>query len=143
MKQLALLMASLLFAVALPVAAAPTPVAVRTEIDGLLTRLASSGCEFKRNGSWHQAGEAKAHLERKLTYIEKRGDLSSIEQFIKLAATGSSMSGTPYQVRCAGTEPVPSAQWLGDALKQMRMEASLVPKSATSSPPAAGAASKP
>lgn len=41
--------------------AASLPTAARGEIDSLLSRLGSSGCEFKRNGSWHTASEAQSH----------------------------------------------------------------------------------
>jgi hypothetical protein len=42
--------------------AGPTPMTVRAEVDALLGKLESSGCQFNRNGSWHSAAEAKAHL---------------------------------------------------------------------------------
>lgn len=89
---------------------------VRTEIDALLTNLQSSGCEFNRNGSWHSGSDAKNHLIRKLEYIEKRNTLRSTEEFIELAASKSSFSGKPYQVRCPGEPPMESQQWL---LKQL------------------------
>jgi hypothetical protein len=101
-------------------AAAPTPAPVRAEIDALLAKLESSGCQFNRNGSWHGAGEAKAHLLRKLEYIERRGTVQSTEQFIELAATGSSRSGKPYLVRCGSEAPVPSRQWLTRELAPIR-----------------------
>ena len=100
--------------------AAPAPPAVRTEIEQLLSKLETSGCEFQRNGSWHPASEAKAHLVRKLEYVEKRTTLRSTEQFIELAATSSSSSGKPYLVRCGSAAAVPSAQWLTTALVAAR-----------------------
>ena len=42
--------------------AAPDEMA-RIEIDYLLTRLESSGCEFFRNGRWYEAARARKHLE--------------------------------------------------------------------------------
>ena len=85
--------------------AAPPP-AARAEIDGLLSRLETSSCEFNRNGTWHSATEAKSHLLVKLKYLEDRGAVDSAEQFIELAASKSSMSGQPYLVRCANSAPV-------------------------------------
>lgn len=115
---------SMWLAVLLTVCAAaradPTPVPVRAEIDALLNRLETSACEFQRNGSWHDSARAKAHLLDKLAYIEKRGTLQSTEQFIDLAASRSSLSGRAYQVRCGGTAPVQSRQWLTEQLTLMR-----------------------
>ncbi|MHB8916067.1 MAG: YfeK family protein [Thiobacillus sp.] len=94
--------------------------AARGEIEGLLSRLAASGCQFKRNGSWHTAEEAQAHLRRKLDYLEERSAVANTEQFIQRAATKSSMSGKPYQVRCGSETPVPSSQWLHSELQTLR-----------------------
>lgn len=100
--------------------AGPTPVPVRAEIDAMLNRLEASGCQFLRNGSWHDGARAKAHLLDKLAYIEKRGTVQSAEQFIELAASRSSLSGRPYQVRCGERAPVESRQWLGEQLTVVR-----------------------
>jgi hypothetical protein len=98
----------------------PTPAAVRAEIDAMLNRLEASGCQFQRNGRWHDGARARAHLLDKLAYIEKRGTVQSAEQFIELAASRSSVSGRPYQVRCDGLAPVESRRWLGDQLTAIR-----------------------
>lgn len=98
----------------------PTPAPVRAEIDAMLNRLETSGCQFLRNGSWHDGARAKAHLLDKLAYIGKRGTVQSAEQFIELAASRSSLSGRPYQVRCGGQAPVESRRWLGDQLTALR-----------------------
>jgi Family of unknown function (DUF5329) len=97
----------------------PTAAPVRTEIDALLTTLQSSGCAFNRNGTWHGAAEAKGHLLRKLDYIEGKSTVKSTEQFIELAATKSSSSGKPYQVRC-GSAVVDSQPWLTRQLAALR-----------------------
>jgi hypothetical protein len=101
-------------------AAAPLPPAARVEIDGLMNRLEASGCEFQRNGSWHTAVEARAHLLGKLKYLEERGAVKSAEQFIELAASTSSMSGEPYLVRCANSAPVASRTWMRSQLQALR-----------------------
>ena len=97
------------------------PPAARGEIEGLLSRLAASGCQFKRNGSWHTAVEAQAHLRRKLDYLENKGAVASTEQFIERAATQSSISGKPYQVQCSNHAPVQSSQWLHTELQDLRV----------------------
>lgn len=94
--------------------------AARGEIDGLLARLAASGCQFKRNGSWHGGDEAQAHLRRKLDYLADRGLVASAEQFIDRAATKSSMSGQAYLVRCGSSAAVPSGRWLHAELRAQR-----------------------
>ena len=92
----------------------------RGEIEGLLSRLVASGCQFKRNGSWHTAVEAQAHLRGKLDYLEDKGMVSSTEQFIERAATKSSISGKPYQVQCNNHTPVASSLWLHSELQVLR-----------------------
>jgi len=100
--------------------AAPLAPAVQAEIDGLLGRLEASGCKFNRNGTWYAAPEVKPHLLRKLEYLEDRGMVQTTEQFIERAASGSSMSGQPYLVRCGNGAPVQSGQWLRSQLQDMR-----------------------
>jgi hypothetical protein len=112
--------ALVLLAAAQAATAAPLPPAARAEVDALLNRLQTSGCEFNRNGSWYAGADAKAHLLKKLDYLEGKSLVASAEQFIERGATGSSMSGKPYQVRCAGKAPVESAQWLKAELQQLR-----------------------
>jgi hypothetical protein len=121
MRRLLLLLLGCLFVAA--AAAAPLAPAARTEIDALLTRLETSGCEFNRNGTWYTGAEARPHLLRKLKYLEDRGAVQSTEQFIELAASGSSMSGQPYLVRCANAAPLKSATWLLSQLQAMRSAA--------------------
>lgn len=103
--------------------AGPTPPAVRTEIDAVLARLVSSGCEFERNGSWYKAQEARTHLIRKLEYLEGKTTLASTEHFIKMAGASSSASGKAYQVRCPGKGAEPSEAWLNTELQAVRRAA--------------------
>lgn len=112
---------SLAFALAGSAAlAGATPPPVRAEIDALLARLQAPGCEFNRNGSWYGGAEARSHLLRKLEAIEGRGTVQNTEQFIQLAASGSSISGKPYLVRCGAAAPVESRQWLTEQLALVR-----------------------
>jgi len=100
--------------------AAPTAAPVRAEIDALLARLEASGCRFGRNDAWHAGAAAKAHLLRKLDYIEKYGTITTTEQFIGAAATKSSVSGAPYAVQCGNAAAVPSGAWLTAQLEALR-----------------------
>lgn len=108
--------------VALPTGAwaDPLPPAAKAEVTALLGKLTASSCEFNRNGDWFSAAEAKAHLERKLSYLEDKKLVKTAEQFIDLGASKSSMSGKPYLVRCGGAAPVESKTWLTRELATVR-----------------------
>lgn len=120
MRLYALLGAALLACcVAGPVSAQET-VRSEAEVRQLLDFVAASGCRFQRNGEWHDAAAARAHLERKYDYLRQRKLAPSAEAFIERAATESSLSGKPYQARCGNAQPIPSAQWLTTELKRLR-----------------------
>lgn len=59
-------------------------------------------------------------MRRKLNYLVERDAVDSTEQFIERAASKSSMSGKPYQVRCDKQAPVPSNRWLHTELQKLR-----------------------
>jgi hypothetical protein len=114
---------ALLIVFACTARAEPTPAPVRAEIDGMLVRLEVSGCQFNRNGTWHEAADAKEHLLRKLAYMEREGTIQSAEHFIELAGSKSSSSDTPYLVKCGGGAPMASAAWLSSQLQLVRARA--------------------
>ena len=91
--------------------AAPPPVA-QAEIKYLLSTVASSECEFFRNGSWYDPKFAADHLSTKFKFLLAKNLVQTAEDFIDKAATRSSMSGQAYAIRCKGTTPVPTSQWL-------------------------------
>lgn len=120
---------SLLFGIALSLAvcgianaAAPTAVAEQ-EIQHLLVYLGQSGCEFNRNGDWHAAGKARAHLERKHAALLRRKWTGSAEDFISAAASKSSVSGKAYLVRCLKSGTTPSKVWFRAELVRYRAAA--------------------
>lgn len=115
-------LAALLVAL-LPLAASAADGAVAEgEIAHLIAHLGASGCEFNRNGSWHTAERAVAHLNKKYDYLRKRGLVPDAEAFIERAAAESSISGKPYLVKCADGAAVPSAKWLRDELARYRAQ---------------------
>ena len=116
----ALLLALTLHGAAL---AAPEPKA-QAEIAHLLDYVATPGCQFNRNGSWHDGTEAKSHLQKKYDYLVKRKLVTNAESFIARAATESSMSGKPYQVKCGDGKVVASSAYLTEELKRFRGKAS-------------------
>jgi hypothetical protein len=90
------------------------------EVGQLLDFVAQSNCQFNRNGSWYDAKKARVHLQEKYDYLDQRGKVPNAEAFIDLAASKSSMSGKPYQVRCGDAPVMPSATWLSTELKRLR-----------------------
>jgi hypothetical protein len=91
--------------------ALPAP-AAKAEIDYLLSAVASSKCEFYRNGSWYDAKSAADHLTTKYKYLAARDLVQSAEEFIEKAATRSSLSGRDYAIRCGDGAAVASSRWL-------------------------------
>ncbi|MBC9250290.1 hypothetical protein A9179_08410 [Pseudomonas alcaligenes] len=89
------------------------------EVDALLAFVESSGCAFIRNGDEHSPQDARAHLQKKLDYLNDKDLVDSAEDFIDRAATESSLSGEPYQVNCQGQRQ-PSADWLKHELQRLR-----------------------
>ena len=102
------------------VAAAAPPAATQREITGLFSALEHSGCRFERNGSWYDAAQARAHLQRKYDYLLRHDAIHRSEDFIDLAATKSSMSGRAYRVQCPGRPVVDSGAWFRAALATAR-----------------------
>ena len=79
------------------------------EINHLLQYIENSSCTFIRNGKAYNSAEARAHIQKKYDYFKVR--VKTTEDFVKYAATKSSMSGKPYKVRCNGLE-ILCAEWL-------------------------------
>lgn len=92
----------------------------RQEIAHLLDYVGQSGCQFNRNGSWHDSKAAREHLQEKYDYLQRRKLVPDTKAFIERAATQSSMSGKSYLIRCGSGQPVTSAQWLNAELERYR-----------------------
>lgn len=103
-----------------PAARAEPPINVQIEVNFLLGYVEGSGCAFYRNGTWHDARTAQAHLRDKYKYLVARNLVTTTEDFIDRAATGSSLSGQAYAVQCNGGAVVKSSQWLRDELARYR-----------------------
>jgi len=99
---------------------AAAPAIAQTEINYLLGFIENSSCEFFRNGSWYDAKKAAAHLRDKYQILATGDRIQTAEDFIEQAATKSSLSGQPYQVRCSGDKAVTTNQWLRDLLARYR-----------------------
>ena len=96
------------------------PAVVQGEIDQLFAALDQSGCQFYRNGAWHDADQATSHLKRKHDYLAKRNLMPTAESLIERAASKSSLSGKPYLVKCPGNETVHSSVWFTEQLTRIR-----------------------
>jgi hypothetical protein len=99
---------------------AAAPAIAQTEINYLLGFIENSACEFFRNGSWYDGKKAAAHLRDKYQILATGDRIQTAEDFIEEAATKSSLSGQPYQVRCSGDKAVMTNQWLRDLLARYR-----------------------
>jgi hypothetical protein len=99
--------------------AAPAP-AAKAEIEYLLSAVASSDCQFYRNGTWYDAKSAAAHLRAKYETLAARGLIADTDDFIDRAATKSSLSGRDYAIKCEGIAEMSSRQWLTGLLVSYR-----------------------
>jgi hypothetical protein len=89
------------------------------EINHLLNYIKTSDCIFIRNGSSHDPKKAVKHIEKKYNYLKKR--IKKTEDFIKGAATKSSISGKYYMIICNGEE-MKTADWLTAELQIYRSQ---------------------
>jgi hypothetical protein len=126
MKQLSLIVKSLCLALLLTMPqalqAGGTGNTVDSEISFLLECIKTSGCSFQRNGKSFTPIDAAEHINKKYLYFLKKGKIKTAEDFIRYAASKSSISGKAYTVQCGDSAPVESWEWLTAALKQLRAE---------------------
>jgi len=105
------------------------------EISALIGKVEHArGVTFIRNGRAHDAGEAAAHLRRKLAAAH--GRIHGAEQFIDAIGTRSSMTGIAYRVRLPDGREIESAAWLRQLLRELRAERLRSPRPAASTAPA-------
>jgi hypothetical protein len=81
---------------------------------------------FIRNGSEYDGAQAASHLRLKWKNAGKR--IKTAEDFIRLCATGSSMSGKEYQIKFAEGRTVSSQQFFHDQLRRIETGADTVVK---------------
>jgi hypothetical protein len=88
------------------------------EIDHLLGFVASSECEYDRNGTVHSGPEARDHINMKYEYYKKK--VKTAEDFVKYSATKSKLSGRHYKIRCPEREVMDASEWLLNELQAYR-----------------------
>ncbi|HEY3401131.1 MAG TPA: DUF5329 domain-containing protein [Geothrix sp.] len=99
--------------------AAPAPVSEAQTIEALIQAVADlQGAVFLRNGSGHTPKEAAEHLRMKWKNAGRR--VKTAQEFIQHFATGSSMSGQPYEIRFKDGRTVLARDWLWTELKRMQ-----------------------
>jgi hypothetical protein len=89
-------------------------------IDYLLDYVAKSNAAFIRNGETHTPAEAVAHIKAK--YEHFKSEIKTPEDFIRLSASKSLLTGKPYLVRTADGKEMHLDAWLTEALKHHRDE---------------------
>ena len=113
-----LLIALALFAVSV----APTVAqeSLDDSIKYLLDYIAKSDATFIRNGQTHTPAEAVNHIKAKYEHFKK--DIKTPEDFIRLSASKSLLTGQPYLVKTRDGKEMPLSDWLTNALKAHRSQ---------------------
>ena len=89
-------------------------------IQYLLDFVKTSECIFIRNNKEHTAVEAAAHMQRKYEHYSDK--IKTPEDFIRLTATKSLMTGKLYYVRLKDGKKFTSEAWLLQALEAYRQK---------------------
>ena len=84
-------------------------------INYLIDYVAKSDATFIRNGDAHTPAEAAAHIKAK--YEHFKNQIKTPEDFIRLSASKSLLSGKPYLVRTKDGKEIRLDDWLTAALK--------------------------
>jgi hypothetical protein len=87
-------------------------------ISYLLNYVATSKATFIRNGTTHTPAEAAAHIKAKYDHFKPQ--IKTPEDFIRLCASKSLLSGKPYLVRTPEGKETQLDAWLTDALRAHR-----------------------
>ena len=86
------------------------------KIDFLISSVENlKGTKFIRNGSEYTGKEAAEHLRMKLNKAGKR--VQTAEDFIRLCASKSYISGKPYMIRTSDGKTITSEDYFREKLK--------------------------
>lgn len=100
-------------------------------IEHLLEFVRASDVVFIRNNTEHTPAEAADHIARKYDHYRKK--IETPEDFIRLSASKSMMSGRPYTVRLPGGAVITTREWLEAELAKFRAARAALPDSAADS----------
>ena len=87
-------------------------------ISYLLSYVEKSECIFIRNSREYTGKQAAEHMQRK--YGHFKSEIKTPEDFIRLTATKSLISGKPYMVKVKTGKVIASETWLLKALETYR-----------------------
>ncbi len=90
----------------------------KIEIDHLLNYVKNTKCLYERNGDRHSGVDAHKHISKKYEYF--KDDILSAEDFIRLSASQSTVSGKKYHIICPDKKRVESGKWLLKELHRYR-----------------------
>lgn len=90
------------------------------EIKHLLNYVKTTACDYERNGVTYKGSEAVVHVQRKYDYFKEK--ITSAEDFVRLCATKSELTGQIYQIQCPQEPKQASATWLLKELAKFRQE---------------------
>jgi len=89
------------------------------KIEALIRAVADlQAAVFIRNGTEHTPKEAADHLRLKWRNAGRR--VKTAPEFIQHCASGSSLSGKPYEIRLKDGRTVLARDWLWTELKRMQ-----------------------
>ena len=89
----------------------------KKKIDFLLSSVENmKGAKFIRNGTEHDGKEAAEHLRMKLQ--KAGGKVQTADDFIRLCASKSIISGQPYMIRSSDGKTINSEQYFREKLKE-------------------------
>lgn len=118
-RQMRALIAWVLFSMVVPAHAGDIAPLETAKIQYLITAIETlDRAEFVRNGTGYDARSAADHLRLKLKNAGSR--VRSAEDFIKVCASASSVSGKPYEIRFADGHTVTSETYLRSKLAAYR-----------------------
>jgi uncharacterized protein DUF5329 len=89
-------------------------------INYLLHFIQTSDATFIRNGTVHAPAEAAKHVKAK--YEHFKDQIKTPEDFIRLSASKSLLTGKPYLVRSPDGKEMHLDDWLSNALKVHRTQ---------------------
>ena len=89
-------------------------------VNYVIDHMGKSNGTFIRNGALHTPAEAVVHIKAK--YEHFKNQIKTPEDFIRLAASRSLLTGKPYLVRTPDGKEIRLDAWLTEALKQYRAE---------------------
>ena len=89
-------------------------------IQYLLNFVKTSDCIFIRNNKEHTSAEAASHMQKKYEHFKDR--IKTPEDFIRLTATKSLMTGKLYYIKLKDGKKLSSEAWLLRALEEYRQK---------------------